>query len=73
MTSGVDVSKLKGVWEVAARTSNDFLLKEEFYIALRLVAYIQNDIGATENSIKLNVEAPLPRFNDFNPVSRPSS
>jgi len=40
MTSGVDVQKLRGVWDIAARTSNDYLLKDEFYIALRLVAYI---------------------------------
>ena len=40
MKSGVEVGKLKEVWSVAARTSNDYLLKEEFYVALRLIAYI---------------------------------
>ena len=40
MKSGVEVAKLKEIWTVAARTSNDYLLKEEFYVALRLVAYI---------------------------------
>ena len=64
MTSGLEVSQLRLVWDLAARTSNDFLVKEEFYIALRLVAYMQNNIPANENSIKLNVDAPLPRFND---------
>ena len=40
MTSGVEVAKLREVWNIAARTSNDYMLKEEFYIALRLVAYL---------------------------------
>ena len=40
MTSGLEVQKLKNVWEIAARTSNSFLIREEFYVALRLVAYI---------------------------------
>ena len=64
MTTGLGVPKLRLVWDVAACTSNDYLLKEEFYIALRLVAYMQNDIPANANSIKLNIEAPLPRFDD---------
>ena len=38
MTSGLEVAKLREIWPIAARTSNDYLLKEEFYIALRLVA-----------------------------------
>jgi hypothetical protein len=64
MTSGLDLQKLKQVWEIAARTSNSFLVREEFYVALRLVALMQNDIPANENTINLNVEAPLPRFED---------
>ena len=65
MTSGVDLPKLKQVWDVAARTSNNFLVKEEFYVALRLIAYLQNGIAADENSIRLNVSAPLPHFDDY--------
>ena len=66
MTSGVEVQKLREVWDIAARTSNDYLLKEEFYIALRLVAYLQNGIPANESSLRLNVKVPNPRFDDFN-------
>ena len=40
MTSGVQPVELKKIWEVAARTSNAFLLKDEFYVILRLVAYL---------------------------------
>ena len=66
MTSGVEVAKLREVWEIAARTSNDYLLKDEFYIALRLVAYLQNGIPANESSLRLNVKVDNPRFDEFN-------
>ena len=69
MNSGLEVQKLKYVWQIAAQTSNSFLLKEEFYIAMRLVAYIQNDIPANENSIRMNIAAPLPRFDDYKPTT----
>ena len=65
MTSGVDVQALRAVWDIAARTSNDYLLKEEFYVALRLVAYLQNDIPANESTIRMNVKSPNPNFSEF--------
>ena len=37
--SGLPVDKLKQFWLVAARTSNEYLTKEEFFIALKLIAY----------------------------------
>ena len=37
--SGLPVDKLKQIWLIAARTSNEYLTKEEFYVALRLIAY----------------------------------
>ena len=67
MTSGLELPKLKNIWDIAARTSNDFLLKEEFYCALRLVAYMQNNLPANENSIRTNLTPPLPRFDDYKP------
>ena len=66
MTSGVEVAKLREVWAISARTSNDYLLKDEFYVALRLVAYLQNGIAANESSIRLNIKVANPRFDDFN-------
>ena len=65
MTSGLEIGKLKEVWTIAARTSNEFLVRDEFYVALRLVAYIQNNMPANENSIRMNLVPPLPRFDDF--------
>lgn len=38
------------------------LSKEEFYAALRLIAYAQNGIPPTEDSLIQNIEAPFPQF-----------
>jgi epidermal growth factor receptor substrate 15 len=37
--SGLPVERLKDFWKLAARTSNEYLTKDEFYVALRLIAY----------------------------------
>lgn len=60
--SGLPVDKLKEIWKVSARTSNAHLTKEEFYVALRLIAYVQNNIRADETSVNLNIEVALPQF-----------
>jgi len=61
--SGLPVDNLKEFWRIASRTSPEYLIKEEFYVCLRLIAYAQNGITPSEESIKLNIEAPnLPTF-----------
>ena len=60
--SGLPVDKLKDIWKMSAKSSNEFLTKDEFYIALRLIAYMQNGIRADEHSIELNIEVELPKF-----------
>jgi hypothetical protein len=37
--SNLSIDKLKEIWKIAANTSNEFLTKDEFYVALRLIAY----------------------------------
>lgn len=37
--SGLPVEKLKEIWIIAAKTSNEYLSRDEFYLALRLIAY----------------------------------
>jgi hypothetical protein len=37
--SMLPVDTLKSIWKIAARTSNDYLTRDEFYVALRLIAY----------------------------------
>lgn len=37
--SGQPIETLKNIWRVAARTDPAYLTKEEFYIAIRLIAY----------------------------------
>jgi hypothetical protein len=54
---------LKVIWIISAQTDNQFLLKDEFYIALRLVALAQNNMEFSEEIIKLNHPIPpLPKF-----------
>ena len=60
--SNLPVEKLKNIWRIAARTSNEHLVREEFYVALRLIAYEQNGILADESTVSANVEVALPQL-----------
>ena len=60
--SGLQVDKLKEVWNIAAHTSHEFLTKDEFYIALRVIAYMQNGMRADAEAVRQDIEAPLPNF-----------
>lgn len=62
--SGLPIEKLKDIWKVAARTSNEYLTKDEFYIALRLIAYAQNNMKSDEDSIMFDLKVGLPNFDD---------
>lgn len=62
--SQVPIDKLKGIWNVAARTSGEYLTKDEFYIALRLIAYAQNNMKCDEQAIMLDIKVGLPNFDE---------
>lgn len=62
--SGLDIGKLKSVWDIAAKSSNDYLTRNEFYVALRLIAYNQNGMRADEEAIAFDLEVNLPNFQD---------
>lgn len=61
-SSGLPKEKLKEIWMMASFTSQAFLIKEEFYVALRLIAYAQNNIECSEKSVKINIDVALPTF-----------
>jgi epidermal growth factor receptor substrate 15 len=42
--SGLEKDVLRNIWLLAAKTSNEYLMRDEFYLALRLIAYAQNGI-----------------------------
>ena len=63
-TSGLAKEKLSEIWRFSARTSKEFLTREEFYCALRMISYVQNGIEITEDSLQYEIEVPLPRFDD---------
>ena len=61
--SNLSKQVLKEIWLIAAKSSNTYILKEEFYVALRLIALAQNNMPFTEQSIeKNNPIPPLPNF-----------
>ena len=45
-----------------ASSSMTHLTRDEFYVALRLIAYSQNKIEANLMSINLDIEVGLPTF-----------
>ena len=53
--SGLSVDKLREIWKVAAKTSNEYLTKDEFYVALRLIAYAQNNMRCDEDAIMFDL------------------
>ncbi|CDW75676.1 eh domain containing protein [Stylonychia lemnae] len=60
--SGLPVDLLKNFWLISARTSPAFLTRDEFYVALRLIAYAQHGIQPSEESLKFNIDVDLPKF-----------
>jgi hypothetical protein len=63
-TSGLDKSTLKQIWLIAAQNSNTQIDKEEFFVALRLIALAQNNMPISAEVIDMNNPVPpLPKFN----------
>eukprot|EP00826_Nyctotherus_ovalis_P026523 TRINITY_DN2070_c0_g1_i25.p1 TRINITY_DN2070_c0_g1~~TRINITY_DN2070_c0_g1_i25.p1 ORF type:complete len:429 (+),score=84.65 TRINITY_DN2070_c0_g1_i25:183-1469(+) len=60
--SGLPNPTLKTIWSIAAQDNSRALNKEDFYVALRLVGLAQGGKEVSENAIRQNVSAPLPRF-----------
>jgi epidermal growth factor receptor substrate 15 len=70
--SGLGKEVLRSIWLLSAKTSNEYLMRDEFYLALRLIAYAQNGIQPTEESIRFNLEVALPKFDPV-PLALPPS
>ena len=62
---------LKEIWLIAAQSSNTFILREEFYVALRLIALAQNNMPFNEQSIEMN--NPIPPLPNFDLNSNPNN
>jgi hypothetical protein len=69
-TSGLAKEKLSEIWRFSARTSKEFLTRDEFYCALRMIAFIQNGIEISEESLKFEMDIPWPKFDD-SPIQQP--
>ena len=61
--SNLPKNVLKDIWLIAAQTSNIFILKDEFFVAMRLIALAQNNMPYTAQNIEMNNPIPpLPNF-----------
>lgn len=59
--SGLGIDVLKRIW-VLASANNESLDREEFYVALKLIAFAQNNIEVSAESLARNPQTPLPKF-----------
>ncbi|XP_072430378.1 epidermal growth factor receptor substrate 15 isoform X3 [Chiloscyllium punctatum] len=62
--SGLSDLVLGKIWDLADADAKGFLNKQEFFVALRLVACAQNGLEVSLNSLQL--AAPAPKFSDRN-------
>lgn len=62
LSSSLNNDYLSIIWQIIAKTSNDFVTQNEFFMACRLVAYCQNNIEASEESLMRNIPVDRPRF-----------
>ena len=62
--SGVSVEVLKSIW-ILASSNNDYLDRDEFYKALKLISFAQNNIEVSINSLVENIPSPLPKFSQI--------
>ena len=62
--SGLNKNILKNIFLIAQPKSKQYLERDEFYVALRLIALAQNNMPFNEQAIILNKPIPpLPNFN----------
>lgn len=69
--SGLPTDKLKQIWLMAA-TDSSTLLKEEFYVALRLIAYAQSGYDLTEQLLIEQRPVQLPKIDGIPMQSMPN-
>ncbi|CAD8165488.1 unnamed protein product [Paramecium pentaurelia] len=59
--SGLSIDILKKIWLISS-PNNQTLNKEEFYVALKLISYAQNNIEVSIDSIQRCIPSSLPQF-----------
>lgn len=68
--SNLPKEQLREIWIMVARTNGQYLLKNEFFLALRIIAYFQNNINPTKEVITRNTLVSLPNLNASKPISK---
>ena len=59
--SGLPVDLLKKIW-VMSSSNGETLNREEFYVALKLISFAQNNIEVSKEAITRGQQSPLPKF-----------
>lgn len=67
--SGLGVDMLKKIWLIAS-SNNESLDREEFYVALKLIAFAQNNIEVSPESLAKNITINLPKFASLVPEKK---
>lgn len=67
--SGLGVDILKKIWLIAS-SNNESLDREEFYVALKLIAFAQNNIEVSPESLAKNITTNLPKFASLVPEKK---
>ena len=69
--SDLSQATLSTIWQIASQ-SRSALTKDDFFVALRLVALAQRGVECTPENLSRYVELPLPRFRDIAPAATSS-
>eukprot|EP00639_Heterosigma_akashiwo_P014834 CAMPEP_0206361950 /NCGR_PEP_ID=MMETSP0294-20121207/667_1 /ASSEMBLY_ACC=CAM_ASM_000327 /TAXON_ID=39354 /ORGANISM="Heterosigma akashiwo, Strain CCMP2393" /LENGTH=133 /DNA_ID=CAMNT_0053806933 /DNA_START=72 /DNA_END=469 /DNA_ORIENTATION=+ len=71
--SGLDFSILKQVWDIADARGEHMLRREDFYVAMRLIAMAQAEKPLRKDTLVngCRVELPMPRFRNVPPPPPP--
>ena len=67
--SGLSIYVLKKIWLLAS-SNNESLDREEFYVALKLIAFSQNNIEVSAESLAKNIPTALQKFSSLVPEKK---
>jgi hypothetical protein len=64
---------LMAIWQLAAQSRSVVMTKDDFFVALRLIALTQHGFLCTLESLRTNLHVPLPKFNGITmPIAPPA-
>ena len=61
--SKLSKEQIKKIWSIAVQQGSTSIHRDDVYMAMKLIAYAQNGIEVSEESIRENKECPMPNIN----------